>query len=292
VLLTLVTGALALAAAQQVDTTVNVGRGQRLQVNAYGGEVTVRAWNRDAVRVEATASDRDRVEISTSATAVSVRTHGRPSGLELRISAPPWIGLSLAGVHTSVKVEGVLAPISAETVEGAVEVTGGNGLISLRSVQGSVTLRGAKGRISVNSVNEDVSVANSSGEIVAGTVNGEIDLRIIDAATVDASTINGNIAYSGSIRNGGRYGFTTHNGDITMTVAQGTNASVAVSTFNGDFESEFEVPLRGTQKGKGFRFTLGSGSAQVTLESFQGTIELVRPGSERLRERDRDHDHD
>jgi DUF4097 and DUF4098 domain-containing protein YvlB len=292
VLLTLVTGALALAAAQQVDTTVNVGRGQRLQVNAYGGEVTVRAWNRDAVRVEASASDRDRVEISTSATAVSVRTHGRPSGLELRISAPPWIALSLAGVHTSVKVEGVLAPISAETVEGAVEVTGGNGLISLRSVQGSVTLRGAKGRISVNSVNEDVSVANSSGEIVAGTVNGEIDLRIIDAATVDASTINGDIAYSGSIRNGGRYGFTTHNGDITMTVAQGTNASVAVSTFNGDFESEFEVPLRGTQKGKGFRFTLGSGSAQVTLESFQGTIELVRPGSERLRERNRDHDHD
>jgi DUF4097 and DUF4098 domain-containing protein YvlB len=292
VLLTLVTGALALAAAQQVDTTVNVGRGQRLQVNAFGGEVTVRAWNRDAVRVEATTSGRDRVEISTSATAVSVRTHGRPSGMELRISAPPWIGLTLSGVHTNVKVEGVLAPISAETVEGAVEVTGGNGLISLRSVQGSVTLRGAKGRISVNSVNEDVSVANSSGEIVAGTVNGEIDLRFIDAATVDASTINGDIVYSGSVRNGGRYGFTTHNGDITMTVAQGTSASVAVSTFNGNFESEFEVPLRGTQKGKGFRFTLGSGSAQVTLESFQGTIELVRPGSERVRERDRDHDHD
>jgi DUF4097 and DUF4098 domain-containing protein YvlB len=292
VLLTLVTGALALAAAQQVDTTVNVGRGQRLQVNAFGGEVTVRAWNRDAVRVEATTSGRDRVEISTSATAVSVRTHGRPSGMELRISAPPWIGLTLSGVHTNVKVEGVLAPISAETVEGAVEVTGGDGLISLRSVQGSVTLRGAKGRISVNSVNEDVSVANSSGEIVAGTVNGEIDLRFIDAATVDASTINGDIVYSGSVRNGGRYGFTTHNGDITMTVAQGTSASVAVSTFNGNFESEFEVPLRGTQKGKGFRFTLGSGSAQVTLESFQGTIELVRPGSERVRERDRDHDHD
>ncbi len=291
-LLTLVTGALALAAAQQVDTTVNVGRGQRLQVNASGGEVTVRAWNRDAVRVQATTSGRDRIEVSSSTTVVSVRTHGRPSGIELRISAPPWIGLSLSGVHTNVKVEGVRAPISAETVEGTVEVTGGDGLISLRSVQGSVTLRGAKGRISVNSVNEDVSVANSSGEIVAGTVNGEITLQIIDAATVDASTINGDIAYSGSIRNGGRYGFTTHNGDITMTVAQGTNASMAVSTFNGDFESEFEVPLRGTRKGKGFSFTLGSGSAQVTLESFQGTIALVRPGSDRLRERERDHDDD
>jgi DUF4097 and DUF4098 domain-containing protein YvlB len=292
VLLTLVTGALALAAAQQVDTTVNVGRGQRLQVNAFGGEVTVRAWNRDAVRVEAAVSGRDRVEVSSSATVVSVRTHGRPSGIDLRISAPPWIGLNLAGVHTNVKVEGIRAPVSAETVEGSVEVTGGDGLISLRSVQGSVSLRGAKGRISVNSVNEDVSVANSSGEIVAGTVNGEINLQIVDGASVDASTINGDIVYSGPIKNGGRYGFTTHNGDITMTVAQTTSASVAVSTFNGDFESEFEVPLRRTQKGKGFNFTLGSGSAQVTLESFQGTIQLVRPGSEQLRERDHDHDND
>jgi len=53
--------------------------------------------------------------------------------------------------------------------------------------------------------------------------------------------------------------------------------------------------LRGTQK-KGFSFTLGSGSAQVTLESFQGTIQLVRPGSEqdpaRRKEHEKDHDRD
>ena len=293
-LLTLVTGALAFAAAQQIDTTVTVARGQRLDVNAYGGEVTLRGWNRNAVRVEATTSGRDRVEVSTTATAVSVRTegrHGPATEIELRISAPPWIGLSLSGVHTDMKVQGIHAPISVETVEGEVAVNGGQGLISLRSVQGPVSLRGAKGRISVNSVNEDVEVANSSGEIVAGTVNGEIKLQIIDAATVDASTVNGDISYSGPIRNGGRYALSTHNGDITLTVAEGTNARVAVATFSGDFESEFPVPLRGTRKGKGFNFTLGSGSAQVTLESFQGTIELVRPGSERDRTREDQHDH-
>ncbi|HEY3012004.1 MAG TPA: DUF4097 family beta strand repeat-containing protein [Gemmatimonadales bacterium] len=294
-LLALVAGSLALAAAQQVDTTVSVARGQRLDVNAYGGQVTVRAWNRNAVRVEATTSSRDQVEVSSSATTVSVRTqgrHGPPSDIELRISAPSWIGLRLSGVNTSMKVEGVRAPISAETVEGEVDVDGGEGLVSLRSVQGAVRLRGAKGRISVNSVNEDVEVAGSTGEVVAATVNGEITLQIADAASVDASTINGDIAYSGPIRNGGRYALSTHNGDITLTVAQGTNASVAVSTFSGEFESEFPVPLSGTRKGKGFNFTLGSGSAQVTLESFQGTIELVRPGSERDRaRRHRDDDH-
>jgi DUF4097 and DUF4098 domain-containing protein YvlB len=295
VLFTLVAGALALAAAPQADTTVAVARGQRLDVNAYGGQVTIHAWNRNAIRVEATESGRDRIEVSSTATAVTVRTQGRrgpATDIELRISVPPWIALSLSGVHTDVKVEGVHAPITVETVEGEVTVTGGEGLISLRSVQGSVSLRGARGRISVNSVNEDVSVANSSGEVVAGTVNGEVKLQLSDAASVDASTINGDITYSGPIKNGGRYSLSTHNGDITLTMAEGTSASVAVSTYSGEFESEFSVPLRGTRKGKGFNFTLGSGSAQVTLESFQGTIRLVRPGSESDPSRQKQHDRD
>ena len=81
---------------------------------------------------------------------------GRPSDIDLRISIPVWMALSLSGVHTDAVIEGTQAPIAVETVEGDVKVTGGDGLISLRSVQGSVSLRGARGRISVNSVNEDV----------------------------------------------------------------------------------------------------------------------------------------
>ena len=296
-LFALLTGTLALAPNLQVDTTFNAVRGQRLAVNAYAGEVTVRAWNRNAVRIEADANQ-DQLEISSSATGISIRTqgrHGPPEEITIRISAPAWIGLSLAGVNTSAKVEGIRAPISVETVEGEVDVTGGESLISLRSVQGSVRLRGAKGRINVNSVNDDVEVANSSGDIAAQTVNGEILLQGVDASSLDANTVNGDISYSGPIRSNGRYTLSTHNGDLTLTVPQGTSAGVTVSTFSGDFESEFPVPLQGTRKGKGFNFTLGSGSAQVTLESFQGTIRLVRPGSEEdpaRQKRDHDRDHD
>jgi hypothetical protein len=290
VLLTLVTGALAFATFQKTDTSVAVSRGQRLEVNAFGGEIALNAWNRSTVRVEANTSDRSQVEISTTATTVSVRTqgrHGPPAEIQLRISAPPWMALNLSGVHTDVKVQGFLAPISVETVEGEVQVAGGDGIVSLRSVQGSVKLSGAKGRLSVNSVNEDVEVTRSVGEIMAETVNGEITLDAVNATTVDASTVNGDITYNGPLRNGGRYAFTTHNGDLTLTVAEATNATVAVSTFNGEFESEFPVPLSGTRKGKGFNFTLGNGSAQVTLESFQGTIQLIRPGGAKDQERER-----
>ncbi len=295
-LLTLASSAVAaLALAQQIDTTVPVQRGQRLEISAYGGEIAVKAWARNAVRVEAAPSGRTRIEVHHSATAVSVRTEGRrgpASAVDLQITAPAWMALDLSGVYTDVNVTGAKGPVSVETVEGEILVDGGEGLVSLQSVQGSVSLRGAKGRIDVNSVNEDVTVSQTSGEIDAETVNGEIDLERVDATSVTATTVNGDITYDGPIRDGGRYAFSTHNGDLLLTVPPNSNAAVSVSTFNGEFESEFPVTLTEARKGKRFSFTLGSGSAQVSLESFQGTIQLVRPGNvgDRRRQHDRDHD--
>ncbi|HEU4524105.1 MAG TPA: DUF4097 family beta strand repeat-containing protein [Gemmatimonadales bacterium] len=272
---------LLLALLQQIDSTVPVGRGQRLEVNAFAGEITVSVWNRDAVRVEADAAGSTGVEIDRNATTVSIRTSGRrgpPSSVDLRVTAPAWMALDLSGVNTEIAVAGTRAGISAETVQGDVTVKGGEGLVSLRSVQGGVSLTGARGRLEVNSVNADVEVSASSGEVTAETVNGDVTLDTVDATSVTATSLNGDVAYNGPVKSSGRYALSTHNGDVTLTVAEGTSASVSVSTFNGEFESAFPVTLTESRKGKRFNFTIGSGSAQVTLESFQGTIALVRPG--------------
>jgi DUF4097 and DUF4098 domain-containing protein YvlB len=289
---------LLLALLQQIDSTVPVERGQRLEVSSYAGEIAVTTWSRNAVRVQAESGGRTTVEIDRTATSVTVRTQGRrgpPSLVDLQITAPPWMALDLSGVNTDITIAGARGPVSAETVQGQVDVEGGVGLVSLQSVQGSVSLSGAKGRLEVNSVNEDVVVRGSSGEVTAETVNGDITLSRVDATSVMMNSVNGELEYDGTIKNSGRYAFSTHNGDITVTVPEGSNAAVSVATFSGDFASEFPVTLTETRKGKRFSFTLGTGSAQMTLESFQGSIELVRPGSSRGardRDHDRDHDHD
>ena len=251
-MLSLATGALAtLAFLQQVDTTVAVGHGQRLEVDAFGGDITVKTWNRNAVRVQADPSSHAEVQISTAGSTVSLRTEGRrgPPSVDLAITAPAWMGLDLSGVNGDVKVEGAKGPVTVETVQGNVDVSGGQGIVSLRSVQGSVALRGAKGRIEVHSVNEDVSVSDASGEVTAETVNGEIILNRVDATSLDASTVNGDLTYAGPVHDGGRYSLSSHNGDVTLTVAEGTNAAVSVSTFSGEFESEFPVTINETRKG-------------------------------------------
>jgi DUF4097 and DUF4098 domain-containing protein YvlB len=290
----LVSALSALALAQQIDSTITVERGQRLDVNLYGGEIAVQAWARNAVRVEADPSNRSHVEVTRSGTTLEVRVEGRrgpPELLDLRLTVPEWMALDLSGVYTDITVVGARGPVSAETVQGEVRVEGGTQLVSLQSVQGAVSLSGAKGRIEVHSVNEDVEITGSSGEISAETVNGDVTLTRVDASNLTATTVNGDVVYDGPVRNGGRYSLSSHNGDLTLVVAEGTNAAVSVATFNGEFESAFPVTLTETRKGRRFNFTLGTGSAQVALESFQGTIQLVRPGGVPARDRDDDDDH-
>ena len=281
----------ALTLIQQIDSTVPVERGQRLEVDLFAGDVDVKTWSKNAVRIVADPDGRGRVEIERSATSLSVRTTGRrgpPPTTDIAITVPAWMALDISGVYTDITIAGARGPISAETVQGDVSAEGGEGLVSGKSVQGGVSVTGAKGRIEANSVNADVEVRRSSGEISTETVNGGIDLVGTDATTLTATSVNGDLNYDGPLHSGGRYALSTHNGDITVTVAEGASAAVSVSTFNGEFESDFPVTLTETRKGKRFNFTIGSGSAQVTLESFQGTISLVRPGSQHHRDDDDD----
>jgi DUF4097 and DUF4098 domain-containing protein YvlB len=279
----------ALTLIQQIDSTVPVERGQRLEVDLFAGDVDVKTWSKNAVRVVADPDGRGRVEIERSATSLSVRTTGRrgpPLSTDIELTVPAWMALDISGVYTDITIAGARGPISAETVQGDVSAEGGEGLVSVKSVQGGVSVTGAKGRIEANSVNADVEVRRSTGEISTETVNGSIDLVGTDATTLTATSVNGDLEYDGPLHSGGRYALSTHNGDITLAVAEAASAAVSVSTFNGEFESDFPVTLTETRKGKRFNFTIGSGSAQVTLESFQGTISLVRPGSRHHRDDD------
>lgn len=271
---------LALAAQQETDTTLSVRQGARLEVNNFGGEIAVKTWSRSAVRITASHASRDRIEITTSDQAVRVKSAGRrgPSQVvEYAITVPPWMALSLTGVYTDVNVEGSQGEVAVETVQGEVRVSGGSGNVSLKSVEGEVTLEKVRGRIDLYSVNEGITATDVTGDITAETVNGDITLLRIESSNAEANTVNGDITYDGTIKDGGRYRFATHDGDLVVSVPEKANVLVSVGTFSGEFSSCFPIQLTGKQKHR-FNFTIGSGSARVELESFNGDIKICRPG--------------
>ncbi len=270
----------ALAVMQQTDTTVPVRSGARLEVENFGGEIAVKTWAKNAVRIEASHSTRDRIVITASELHVRVKSEGRrgPAQVDYSITAPTWMALTLSGVYTDINVDGAENEVTAESVQGEITVRGGSGNVSLKSVQGAVTLEKARGRIDLSSVNEEIKATDVSGDLSAETVNGDIRLIRIESANVDANTVNGDVTYDGTIKDGGRYRFATHDGSLYVAVPEKANVSIAVGTFNGEFNACFPVQLREKTRHR-FSFTIGSGSARLELESFDGDIKLCRPGA-------------
>jgi DUF4097 and DUF4098 domain-containing protein YvlB len=198
--------------------------------------------------------------------------------VDYEILAPPWMPLSVSGTPSAdVKIEGTEAEVSVETVEGSISVVGGVGNISLKSVEGDVSLSGARGHVELNSVDGSIEVKDCEGDISAETVDGEITMTGIESADVDASTVDGSIEYDGTITDGGSYRLNSHDGDVSVSVPERANVTISVATFSGDFDACFPVTLNNKTKHR-FTFTLGSGSARLELESFDGTIKLCRPG--------------
>src|SRR3989441_9892592 len=115
-----VAAVIALVVTQQTDTPVPVRAGMRLDVETFGGEIVVRAWNQNSVRVQATHSSRDRIDVSAERTTVNVRAESRrglAQMVEYQITAPPWMVLNLHGVSTDIEVDGTQAAVTAERSE-------------------------------------------------------------------------------------------------------------------------------------------------------------------------------
>ena len=281
------------ALAQQTDTTVPVRTGARLEVSNFGGEIAVKTWSRNAVRVVADHSSRDRIHVDALDQVVRVKAEGGrrgPSQVDYAITVPAWMALSLSGVYTDIKVDGAQNEVRAETVQGEVKVLGGSGNVSLKSVQGSVTLEKARGRIDLSTVNEEIRATDISGDIAAETVNGDITLTQIESANTEANTVNGDVSYDGTIKDGGRYRFSTHDGDLRVSVPEKASVTVTVSTFDGDFSACFPVQLNRKSKHR-FDLTIGAGGARLELESFNGDIHLCRPGQVMKHEGDHNQEH-
>jgi len=248
---------LAIAALQQgADTTLTVQKGQRLETSVYAGSITVKTWNRDAIRIQADTRRKDRLDIKADGSTISIETSGKwgPAGsADIEITMPVWMPVELSGVETDL------------------------------SVEGSVTVTDVTGRVEAQSVNESVTVERVTGDLAVQTVNGDVTLAAIKSGNVEASTVNGDISYDGTIQNGGRYELSTHQGDMVVTMPESANATVSVNTFNGSFESDYPVTLSGKNQRRKFSFTVGNGSARVDLESFGGDIRLARPGSRTMK---------
>ena len=268
--------------APQTDQTVEARHGSRFSLESLNGDVTVRGWDKDAVRVRAWHASGVRLAVRTSrssgVTVEDTSDHG-PRPVEYQIDLPRWMPVAIEVTYDDITVEGVQSDVSAESVRGSITIKGAAGSVHAETVQGKVIVEAAKARVEVSTVNDEIQLSDITGEVTAETTNGAITMARIASPSVEAATVNGAVTYEGSIADDGHYTFTTHNGDITVMVPERSNLTLDVRTYNGTFKPDLPVSgTRPTRKGARGVYTLGNGAAQMELETFGGTIRLQGSG--------------
>ncbi len=264
----------------QTDDTVPVQRGGRLLINNFAGDVIVHAWDKDSVHVTARHQSRTTVSLRPTAGGLTISSsaaRGPQGSVDYDISAPAWMAMRIEGTYNFVTVEGAQGEVFASTVRGDVTIKGGSGVVTAKSIEGEVHVEGARGKVTVSSVNEKVVIVDAGGDITAESINGDITMTGMDARSVDVSTVNGDILYEGKILDDGHYSFGTHNGSLLLGLPDTINATFTIRTYQGSFSTD--LPLQGVnradiQRGRRVTTTLGTGSADVNLETFGGSIRL------------------
>ena len=266
-------------AAEAADTTVPVPPGTRLRLETTQGEIVVRAWDRNQVRVQTAGGRRGdvRVRLSGRVLTVDASNFQHPPTGDYDITVPVWMGLSLENMNGSITVEGVRAPLEISTLNGDIRVHGGSESIQLEALSGQVVLTGARGRIDLSTASNHIIATDIQGDLNIEAISGDIVLRNVDSKSVNLETVSGSMYFGGPIHSEGRYVFSAHSGNTFLGVAEGTNATISIDLVDGVVQAGFALPLIERGRARKQTYRVGNGSAAVQIESFSGRVHLLRP---------------
>jgi len=272
--------ALVQGATFRTDTTIAVEPGTRLTLELMAGEVVVRTWDRNQVRLRARHSTRTSMDFHNDGRVLRIEAESRmgmPGHVEVDLMVPSGMPIDLEAMELDVDAEGMRGALTVEVMDGNLTVRDG-GDLSLESMNGTTTVTGARGRIALSVVSGDIVASGLEGEVTAESVSGDIWLRRTESSRVTAETVSGRVVFEGAVQDRGSYSLATHSGSIVFGLPVGANATVTTSLTSGRLTASFALPTSDTRSRRRQELRFGTGSAEVELESFNGSVRLVRPG--------------
>lgn len=270
-----------LSGASVPDTVVEMGRGDRVVLENLAGQVEVLAWERAELSVRGEEDAPRDASVARSGSSVHVRAldpKGRGRHTLTRIRVPSWAALEIRGRELDVSVTGTAGELQVHLVEGDIRAADVGGVVVLTTVEGVIEVDGATGKVSARSRGDDVIMRRVRGEVEVVAGDGDVTLEDITAATVRAETLDGDLYFQGLLAHAGTYWFSVHDGDAEIVVPAGSGVRARVSTFDGEFTSDFPIVLHGYAGNGVFDFVLGDGGASMEIKVFDGEIRL-RSGS-------------
>jgi hypothetical protein len=191
-----------------------------------------------------------------------------------------------------VTVRNTPGDVRARSIDGRVEVACVGGRVDVTNTDGFVSLSGIRGDVDANTTSGDISLVvapRADGRYYLKSMTGRVEMAVASGsggeaggggAGAGAGSGSGAGAGAGSGSGGGRGA-----GSGSGAGPVGFNASL--SSYRGSVSTDFDLKLReDTSSAPSARRLVGShgdGRAQVTLDSFEGAVRLVKASPDAAR---------
>jgi DUF4097 and DUF4098 domain-containing protein YvlB len=276
------------AMAKDVDETHPAAANGTVDIENVAGAVTVTGWDKSEVSVTGTLCDDCTLEFDRDGerTVVHVnypegrsRRFGDEGESNLTVKVPEGSTVSASTVSANLDASGVKGDVIAESVSGKITVRGEPRRVEAQAVSGGIDILAATPRVKAESVSGDILLQGPKDELESSNVSGATRVQGGPFSSVEASAVSGDIVFDADLKSDARCEISSHSGDVEMRVAPDASADFSVETFSGEIHNDFGGKAERASKyapGEELNFTLGSGSAQVELNSFSGRVRIVR----------------
>lgn len=272
---------------REIRLPLTLIEGQILKVENGSGHVTIlpdtaesyviaRAKVRGATQEDAKAkADAYTLVVENSEHAVEIKqphVTGLDVDLDIFVAARPGIEVKSEAGHVTVKDTKNSCRIAS--TDGRIELSGLEGSVEVQAYSGDVFLE--------NSNSSNVLIENKAGNIsvdrVTGNMNlrsasGNISVRGSSGKTIAVEAVSGDISIDVVEPVTGSMNIRTVNGNAWISVPDGSDARVAVTTLRGLAQTSIELQDR-AQNDQRITGRLGEGNGSIDVSAVTGNVTL------------------
>jgi len=230
---------------ERFEQTYPLSANGRVSVSNINGSITVEAWDRNEVKLEAVKTADSKETLAE----VQLRIDAKPDSFSVETDYDNWKDRGKEGWNRKRKVE----------VQFRLMVPRGAILDEIETVNGSVTVSNFTNQTKVSAVNGTVNATNLRG-------------------TANLSTVNGTVtAGFDRLDTGSRISLETVNGQVNLSIPSDASATLKADSVNGNISNEFGLPVRkGKYVGRDMYGRVGGGDVKIELSSVNGGLTIGR----------------
>jgi hypothetical protein len=271
-------------AGEQIDETKATSADVRIRIHNPRGEVDIRGWDKDAIRIQGELDDLTEkfvFDVTNRHAIIDVRLPRRNArwgdGSDLEIMIPRSALVDFRGISTSLRVTDLQGGLRAHNVSGEVSVSGIDSKMMIKTMSGGIDVQQSSARANISTMSGKIEIDMDSRHVEIDSVSGSVDVALASFDMLRIQVVSGEVGASGQLLAGGELSVSSVSSEVDIELRKPVDADVLIGTGPGgtitndlsDVDAVSTFPARMTLKD-----TVGSGAGRLRVRTVAGHIHL------------------